>query len=664
MLTVFRRYKRSIIGALIAGFAVILMISWGIDARGSFRRSGGPQKEAIRVGTHTISELEYYREVERETDQMKMRLGENYNRFRAMLNIEKEMIEVLINRVLLTSFVQSVGLTASLQQIQQQLAAEPFFMRTGLTQEAYRRFLAANGMTDEMLEERIGTELAERQLFDAIADLAMPSEPEIHALFTHENTGFELSYLAVRASAFESKVDQSEDKLKHYFETNGENYKKPRSVRYRFVRFDPAEFLSQVSVSDDEIRERYERRQSVFSEPKQINLSQIVFKKKDSEQSPLEQMVAPASAKPDVKALKHDLAKKVVERLRGGEDFATIAGEASEDEATKAKGGSLGWLKVSEIDKNLRQVADQLESGKFSDVLETPEAYVVLFAAEIKERRTKELSEVRDQVLREIQNEQAPEYARVSSEEFSGKWQDKPEMGLDAYAAQEKRTAVDSERLLTAGEDPPAVPAGLTKQLLALPKGERAIKHAGNSEFVVEILETKDAHVPALDEVRAAVLKDYVAAESDRLAREAASQTLADLQKSQASTQKKTLADVAGALSAEVKSTGTVSPKSPGNDELLMVPEARQVVFALTEQSPLAPKVLGDHGTYYLAALKQRTSPDDKTYAAQRIELVRSEHDAVNMRSRDFVLKALRGATEIWVNPELLDRIAKNQQDV
>lgn len=660
MLSIFRTHKKTITGVIMIGLAVILMVAWGIDARGSYRRAG-TVKEAVRIGKQEISEREYYREVEEMTDQLRLQLQGNFDRFRSMINIEQITLDRLIDRTLITSYVATLGLTASIEQIQRHLAQDPFFFSTGLTQEAYHRYLSKHGFTDEMAEERARVELASEQLSSLFADLSMPSAPELRSLFMRQNTKYEFSYIPVAASAFESKVDRSDSALNKYFSDHSESYKKPRSIRYRFVRFDPAEFAGQVALNEDEIQERYEQRQSQYFEPKQIKLSQIVFKKGDKP-SQLEQMVAPKAEDPDQKAAKQQQAKQVVERLRAGENFAALAKEVSEDDATKAKGGEVGWLKVADIEKNLRGVADQLAAGKFSDVLETPDSFVVIFAGEIQERRQKELAEVREQIVRDMQNEQAPDYARVAAEEFAGKLQDAPEKGLDVFATEQKRSAVDSERRLIATEDPAGVPPGLTKQLISLPKGERTVKHAGNSEFVVEVTETKDSYIPELHEVKDAVMKDFVAAESDRLAKEAATAALAETRAH--ATDAAAFDGAAKKLAVDVKSTPSVTPKTPGTDELLTAPDAATTLFTLTEQAPLAPAVLGSQGTYFLARLKTRTTPDEKAFDTQELDLVRSERTAVGNRSSEFMMKTLRGAADIWINPEVLDAAAKGAKNL
>ena len=56
-------------------------------------------------------------------------------------------------------------------------------------------------------------------------------------------------------------------------------------------------------------------------------------------------------------------AQEIRGRIVGGEDFAKVAQEVSEDEATKEKGGDLGFAKPGSLSPSLEQAVSKLEVG-------------------------------------------------------------------------------------------------------------------------------------------------------------------------------------------------------------------------------------------------------------------------------------------------------------
>ncbi len=654
MLTIFRRFKRQILGLIVTTFAVVLMVSWGVDSRGNFSRQG---QDAITIDGEKYSTAVYRDELARLTDRAREQLKGNFSSFQKFLNLEQRTIDLIIERHLIEKFLGQVGLTAGLEQVTAHIASYPFFQKFGLTQSMYRQFLTSQQLTGDQLEEQARKEIARAQLIALLGDLALPTTPELRAVYTRDNTAYEFSYLKFKAADFTQKVDaKDEAKLQKYYDEHAESYRKPRSVRYNFVKFAPEEFLSSVELSDEDILNLYEEKRGGFFEAKEMQLAQIVIKKIPETPTELENLVAPkpvGAEKVDINAPKREAARKVVERLRAGEDFAKIVPEVSEDEATKTKGGDLGWQQVSAIDKNIRPVADRLEQGKYSDVLETPDSFVVIFATNIKPRRQKEVSEVRDQLVAELKAQDAPEYAAAAAEEFYGKWESKGEMSLADFAKQENRQIFEAGRLMTANEDSPNGAQGLTKLVSTLPQGDRSIQKAANSHFLVEIVEAKDSFIPPLADVRAAVVANFTSSEATVLAKESAAKALQELA---AQEKPKSLEELASAFGVEIKTTAALTPKSESADELLSQPEAKQIGFSLHEQKPVATKLVEGGDSFYVVRLKSRKPPEAQAFESQKTAILRSESNAVKSRTMEYLVQNLRAEATIVVSPKLLDR--------
>jgi len=82
-----------------------------------------------------------------------------------------------------------------------------------------------------------------------------------------------------------------------------------------------------------------------------------------------------------------DLARQIRERLKAGDDFAALAREYSDDNATANQGGSLGWVRPDQFESaTQRQLAD-LKIGQVSRVFQTREGYEII---KLQDRRQKD----------------------------------------------------------------------------------------------------------------------------------------------------------------------------------------------------------------------------------------------------------------------------------
>jgi peptidyl-prolyl cis-trans isomerase SurA len=84
--------------------------------------------------------------------------------------------------------------------------------------------------------------------------------------------------------------------------------------------------------------------------------------------------------KADADALKE--AEEVKARIEGGEDFATVAKEVSDDEATASKGGDLGWVFKGKMGDAFDEVAFSLEPGQVGGPVKMDNGYAIILVEE------------------------------------------------------------------------------------------------------------------------------------------------------------------------------------------------------------------------------------------------------------------------------------------
>lgn len=69
---------------------------------------------------------------------------------------------------------------------------------------------------------------------------------------------------------------------------------------------------------------------------------------------------------------------QIKQRLDGGEDFAEVAKEVSDDRGTKEKGGDLGFFQRRMMVRQFDEVAFKLEVGQMSEIVESPYGYHII----------------------------------------------------------------------------------------------------------------------------------------------------------------------------------------------------------------------------------------------------------------------------------------------
>lgn len=163
---------------------------------------------------------------------------------------------------------------------------------------------------------------------------------------------------------------------------------------------------SQSEISPERIEEFYVKNKLRFYQEEALHLRQIILTPMaDEGLVPLRQT-----------------AKKIIEELGNGANFADVARKYSQDEMSR-NGGDWGWIERKDIRKELSDVAFGLSQGSYSQPIELNGTIFILYAENKREEMIQPIVQVRDI----IENVLVGEIARESQE----KWLE--EIRNDAY---------------------------------------------------------------------------------------------------------------------------------------------------------------------------------------------------------------------------------------
>jgi peptidyl-prolyl cis-trans isomerase C len=146
-----------------------------------------------------------------------------------------------------------------------------------------------------------------------------------------------------------------------------------------------SQFPEDLETTDEEIEEFYAANTEQFEQPEQVEASHILIQ------------VAPDASEED-KAAKLEEIEAIQVRLEGGEDFAVVAGETSQDAGSAERGGSLGFFGRGQMIPAFEEVAFSLEPGELSEIVETQFGYHLITVSDKREAGTVPLEEVSEQI--------------------------------------------------------------------------------------------------------------------------------------------------------------------------------------------------------------------------------------------------------------------------
>jgi peptidyl-prolyl cis-trans isomerase SurA len=166
-----------------------------------------------------------------------------------------------------------------------------------------------------------------------------------------------------------------------------------KNVERQFLRsrVQQDEIGSKLTITEEEARQYYLSHKDEFAEPATVTLREIFI------EIPATTQKGQAGVKvgDDDEAAKKAAAIRA--RIAAGEDFAKLATELS-DSPSKANGGLIGPLPVSDLSEALRQTVGSMKPGDVTQPTRTPQGFQILKLEALKPAASQPFESVRDLV--------------------------------------------------------------------------------------------------------------------------------------------------------------------------------------------------------------------------------------------------------------------------
>jgi peptidyl-prolyl cis-trans isomerase SurA len=163
-----------------------------------------------------------------------------------------------------------------------------------------------------------------------------------------------------------------------------------------------------VTVTDDDVRARYDSTSRRSASVKRIKLRHILI---GLPERATEAQLAEAKRR----------AADIMEKVRGGADFARLAADESADESTRYSGGELGWIERGSIDTEWEVIVFAMNQGEVRGPITGPRGLHVFQVTEVERNQQKPFAEVKEQLRNEIYRKEMDRQTRLWLDELRDK---------------------------------------------------------------------------------------------------------------------------------------------------------------------------------------------------------------------------------------------------
>jgi peptidyl-prolyl cis-trans isomerase C len=163
-----------------------------------------------------------------------------------------------------------------------------------------------------------------------------------------------------------------------------------------------------AKVTDADAEEFYKGNPDQFKQPEMVKASHILVK------------LGEQTKEEDV-AVKEKIAKELLDRVKGGEDFAKLALEMSEDPSAKQNKGDLDFFTKEQMVPEFSKAAFEAKSGDIVGPVKTQFGFHIIKVTDRKEASVMSLEEVKPRLISFLENRKADEFVRKMLKELREK---------------------------------------------------------------------------------------------------------------------------------------------------------------------------------------------------------------------------------------------------
>jgi peptidyl-prolyl cis-trans isomerase D len=606
----FKKYALSAILVVITISMVWYLVPQGNNS--SYNFGGAKQGVVAQVSGSEITAEDVRQAARQMAAQQAQRYGEMANRIMPFLVSQAipQAADQLISRQALIDEAGRMGLQVTPNEVRDDLQhgryAGTFFPGGNfIGQQEYEDMLSRANLTPAKFEESVGKDILLSKLQALVTGSASVSDAEIHEEFVKQNTKVKFDYAVLKQDDIKKGLHPAEAELKAFYESHKQSYANsiPEKRKVKYAVIDSNKEEASVQVTQDDLRQYYDRNRDTFRVPERIKVSHIWIK------MPLTGDDSKVDDKKVTEA--QHRAEDLLKQVKGGAKFEDVAKKYSEDPGSANVGGSLGWIGKGQMPPEFEKAANGLAKGQISDVVKSTDGFHIIRLDDKQDAHTKPLDEVKDQIEPNLKHQKAQQLAQKKAEDLLAQAKTK---SLDGAAAAMGVPVITSDffsrkdMLPGLGPAPQFIDAVFSAQEKSPPDAAPATQGIA----VFQLVAIQPASTPSFEEIRSRVEQEFQTERSSVLLSQKV-QELSDRAKAEHDLKK-----AAKELGATVKTSDLVLPDGQVPDVGSM---AGQASVAFTMKPGEISGAINEGATASVLQLIESQPPTEADYAAKRDQI-------------------------------------------
>ena len=441
-------------------------VLFGLDGYSRFREKGDP---VASVDGQTIGQADWDSAHKNEVERVRASMPSLDPKLLDSPEAKYATLERLVRDRVVEAAAAKLKLTASDQRVAKDLQENPNIVSLrrpdgSLDMERYRQLVGAQGMSPEMFEARVRTDLSTRQVIGGITGTGLNAgavaDMALNAYFERR----EVQVARFNTSDFAGKINPTEAQLEQYYKDNPGLFQAPEQANLEYLVLDMEAIRKTITPNAEDVKSYFEQNAARLNGNEERRASHILI-------------ASPKTAPPADRQKAKTKADDLLSQLKKSPDsFAELAKKNSQDPGSAPNGGDLDFFPRGAMVKPFEEAAFAMKKGDISAVVESEFGYHIIRLMDIKVAKQRSFEEMRPEIEADLKKQQATKKFAEVAEAFTNSVYEQSDnlKGVAERLKLELKTATNVQRK----------PAASVTGVLANPKFLNAV-------FMPETIEKK-----------------------------------------------------------------------------------------------------------------------------------------------------------------------------
>lgn len=450
-----RKHTKIMMGVL---FLLIIpsFVLFGIDGYNRFSEKG---QTVARVAGTEIAQEEWDGAHQMEADRLRTSMPGLDPRLLDSPEARYATLERLVRQRVMAQAAQAMRLQTGDVRLARELQSDPMIAALrrpdgSLDMERYSQLVGSQGMTPEMYEARMRSNLSVRQVESGVTDTALPVRAVADMALDAYHDQREVQLANFLTQDFTARVEPTEAELQAFYQDNLALFQAPEQADIEYLVLDIDAVKQGIKLNEQDLRTYYEQNVDRLSGTEERRASHILISAvKD----------APAAEREMAKARATELLAQARKNPAG---FAELARKNSQDPGSASQGGDLDFFGRGAMVKPFEDAVFAMAKGEISEVVESDFGYHIIRLTDVKTPHRKSFEQLRASLEADLKAQQARiRYAEAAESFTNGVYEQADSLqpvadllklevrqasGVTRKAAPGAQGALASQKLLTA----------------------------------------------------------------------------------------------------------------------------------------------------------------------------------------------------------------------